>query len=134
MADRKKTIGFYGDSFCYHVHKGSWPHTVAKHFDATIINKGVEGSSHWSVILDQYPANLWKSKHGGVDYAVFCWTQAGRIYNSHVTCLNTASVYNPNPPHHRKHLKIWNILIDLFRYQIRHIVLETKYAFLLPYR
>ena len=107
MADPKKTIGFYGDSFCYHVHKGSWPHTVAKHFDATIINKGVEGSSHWSVILDQYPANLWKSKHGGVDYAVFCWTQAGRIYNSHVTCLNTASVYNPNPPHHRKHLKIW---------------------------
>ena len=105
MADRKKTIGFYGDSFCYHVDKGSWPHTVAKYFNATIINKGILGSSHWSIILDQYPANSWKTHNGNVDYAVFCWTQPGRLYNRHVSNLNFASVYNPPPK--SKNSKIW---------------------------
>ena len=92
----KKTIGFFGDSFCHHTHKDTWTYIVAKHFDATIINNGLNGSSHWSVILDQYKP---------CDYAVFCWTHPGRLYNHNVTNINYSTAYEP--PTNNKHPKIW---------------------------
>lgn len=73
MADGK-TIGFYGDSFCADPSEQSWTNIISKKLNATIVNKGKNGHSIWTAILDFI-------KNPTPTYSIFCWTSPHRLYH-----------------------------------------------------
>lgn len=80
-------IGFFGDSFCENNPEGplfgliknfdSWVDIVTKHYKAKCTHVGQGGSSHWDVILKQFPKDI-------PDVCVFTWTHPSRLYHSKV--------------------------------------------------
>lgn len=77
-SDSKKTIGFFGDSFCAHPLKNNWLGKFADHLGAKVVHKGTSGSSYWTTAID-YVDNFERYKR--LDYTVFCWTDPHRIYH-----------------------------------------------------
>lgn len=74
----KKTIGFFGDSFCAHPGRSNWLGKIAHHLDARIVHAGISGSSYWTTIMD-YVDNF--EDYRNLDYTIFCWTDPHRIYH-----------------------------------------------------
>ena len=74
MVAGKKTIGFYGDSFCADDNETSWTNILAHKLDAQVVNRGKNGHSIWTAILDflNKPTPT---------YSVFCWTSPDRLYH-----------------------------------------------------
>lgn len=73
MADGK-TIGFYGDSFCADKDDQSWTNLLANKLNAKIINRGKQGHSIWTAILDYI-------QNPTATYSIFCWTSPHRLYH-----------------------------------------------------
>ena len=72
------TIGYFGDSFCANTTRHSWTDILANKLDAKIVNRGKNGSSIWTAILDfENLKNLKKLP----DICIFCWTNPHRLYH-----------------------------------------------------
>ena len=91
-------IAFFGDSFCTEENN---PHSflygydtyltkLKDHYNADIVNLGVGGSSHWDLIIKQFP----KFKDDLPDVCIFCWTDYGRLYHPTVRTLTYGSSKN----------------------------------------
>ena len=82
-------IGFFGDSFCATLvgkrHNGNDPvyETYIKklitHYDATLVNLGVSGSSIYDLILLQIKPFIKQNNYP--DVCIFVWTNYRRIFN-----------------------------------------------------
>ncbi len=75
----RKTIQFCGDSFCAHV-KG-YPSKLAALLNANIVGLGKIGSAHEHAI---------QTFNTNIDYTVFCWTEANRIYSDRPSSMGQA--------------------------------------------
>lgn len=84
-------IGFFGDSFCEEMNN---PHNllhgydtyltkIKNHYNADIVHLGKGGSSHWDVIIKQFP----NFQNNLPDVCIFCWTDYHRIYHPTVRNL-----------------------------------------------
>jgi hypothetical protein len=86
MSKTNMTIGFFGDSFCSQAcsthsvrnNYDTYLTKVSNHFEATITNTGVGGSSVWDLILLQFKE---QTKQGLPDVCVFVWTSMQRIFD-----------------------------------------------------
>jgi hypothetical protein len=84
-----KTIGFFGDSFCAGSDENSWTDLLAYKLNANIINRGKDGSSIWSAILDFQKCVI-------PDYSIFCWTNPYRLYHPKKSAILTSIKKNTN--------------------------------------
>jgi len=73
-----KTIGFFGDSFCASTDNNSWTELLANKLNATIVNRGKNGSSIWTAILD---FDKCRNSNSIPDVNIFCWTNPQRLYH-----------------------------------------------------
>ena len=71
MLDIQKTIQFCGDSFCVNTQPQSYLIILANKLNAKIVGTGKSGSAH---------EHAFRTYKRGVDYTVFCWTQASRLF------------------------------------------------------
>tara|TARA_Y100000310_G_scaffold214653_1_gene215559 strand:+ start:282 stop:1016 length:735 start_codon:yes stop_codon:yes gene_type:complete len=79
-------IAFVGDSYCWHINKGSWPFIVAETFNAEIILAGASGQCFYHSFQDLLGVV------DEADYIIFCVTGSGRIANYHRLPLNTGMI------------------------------------------
>lgn len=93
----KKTIGFFGDSFCA---TRTSPHSIinnyttyiqqlADYYDAKIVNLGKGGSSVQDLLLTQLQPLI--DSNSVPDICVFVWTDCGRLYHPVVRNINGVS-------------------------------------------
>lgn len=93
MVQKNMTIGFFGDSFCSNISNehsiknnySTYLQKVADHFNATITNTGVGGSSVWDLVLIQFEEQI---KNGLPDVCVFVWTDMQRLFDRKHRNLN----------------------------------------------
>jgi len=105
MSKTNTTIGFFGDSFCSDISNdhsinnnySTYLTKVSNHFNATITNTGVGGSSVWDLILIQFKQQLEK---GLPDICVFVWTDMQRLFDRKYRNINfRTSEYTSTPEH-----------------------------------
>jgi hypothetical protein len=96
----KKTIGFFGDSFCRAKDPGNYIDIVARELDLKVTHLGVSGSSVDDLIIKQFtpldPSILhpYEIKVRVPDVCVFCWTESNRLFNNLVRNINGGTVEN----------------------------------------
>lgn len=96
----KKTIGFFGDSFCASNGPGTYIDLVARELDLRVTHLGVTGSSVDDLIIKQFtPLDtsllyLYENKIRVPDVCVFCWTDSNRLFNNLVRNINGGTVDN----------------------------------------
>lgn len=94
----KKTIGFFGDSFCMSKGPGTYIDMVARELDLKVIHLGQAGSSVEDLIIKQFTPldtsllHPYQDKIRVPDICVFCWTDANRLFNSLVRNINGGTV------------------------------------------
>jgi hypothetical protein len=94
----KKTIGFFGDSFCKSMNiydKTTYIDMVADDLDLEVVNLGVAGSSIEDAILIQFENFI--SANNVPDICVFLWTDSHRLFNRNNRNLNGGSISRPTP-------------------------------------
>ena len=74
----RRTIGFFGDSFCAGPEPESWCVVLAKKLKATIVHWGEPGRSIWSTFMN---FNNFRLKRNLPDFIVFCYTEPFRLYH-----------------------------------------------------
>lgn len=74
----RKTIGFFGDSFCAGRESESWCVLLAEKLKATVVHWGEPGRSIWSTFINFNNFNL---KRKLPDFIVFCYTEPFRLYH-----------------------------------------------------
>jgi len=74
----RKTIGFFGDSFCAGREPESWCVLLAEKLKATIVHWGEPGRSIWSTFMN---FNNFKLKHNLPSFIIFCYTEPFRLYH-----------------------------------------------------
>ena len=74
----RRTIGFFGDSFCTAKDSQSWCIILAQQLKAKIVHWGEPGRSIWSTIMN---FNNFKEKGNLPDFIVFCYTEPSRLYH-----------------------------------------------------
>lgn len=97
----KRTIGFFGDSFCSKSDSGTYIDIITKELDLEIVHLGVPGSSVDDLILQQFSSfdnslvENWhtSSKISVPDICVFCWTDLHRLYNKQIRNINGGSLH-----------------------------------------
>lgn len=91
----RRTIGFFGDSFCADQQSESWCLILAKKLRATIVHWGEPGRSIWSTFMN---FNNFKSKDNLPDFNVFCYTEPFRMYHPKIILsANTEPVPGVDP-------------------------------------
>jgi len=96
MSKANMTIGFFGDSFCSDISNNhsinnnydTYLTKVSNHFNATITNTGIGGSSIWDLVLLQFQSQLLP------DVCVFVWTDHHRLFHRSHRGINAASIAN----------------------------------------
>jgi hypothetical protein len=92
-------IGFFGDSFCaWHeppvLSKRTHPETyikkIQKHYNADIVNLGINGSSIYDLMLLQIKPFIEKNEYP--DVCVFVWTNYARLFHRSYRGMNAVSV------------------------------------------
>jgi len=126
MIEKNMTIGFFGDSFCSdksNEHSISCNYTtylekVADHFNATITNTGVSGSSVWDLILIQFKEQL---KKGLPDVCVFVWTDMARLFDRKHRNLNLRTSERILTPEHNAAKNYFYHIYDDEKHRLEYI-------------
>jgi len=74
----RKTIGFFGDSFCAGRESQSWCVLLAEKLKATIVHWGEPGRSIWSTFMN---FNNFRLKNDLPSFIIFCYTEPFRLYH-----------------------------------------------------
>lgn len=126
-------IGIFGDSFCsikevegFLVYS-TYIKKIEKHYDANIVNLGVNGSSIYDVILLQFPETL--EKFGYPDVCIFVWTSQHRIFHRKIRTLNLGTVFNLPP----KDPDIWDAAKKYYNHLMDNELHELQYKSVLSY-
>jgi hypothetical protein len=127
----KKTIGFFGDSFCAKETKfwsnyKTYISMLSHHYNAKIVNLGCDGSSISDTIIHQFMPFF---KNNTVpDICVFVWTDPARLFHRTIRNINYASVKecsSKNP--------IWTAAKNYYEHLYDHEFSEFEYTALLSY-
>lgn len=94
----KKTIGYFGDSFCAHRTEriGSWPtymQILEQQLGLTTQHTGVDGSSVGDLVLNQFMPLA--HSHQLPDISVFFWTNHSRLFHRTKRGINIRSCADP---------------------------------------
>jgi hypothetical protein len=91
----RRTIGFFGDSFCAGPEPESWCVILAKKLEATITHWGEPGRSIWSTFIN---FKNYRLKRKLPDFIVFCYTEPFRLYHSKIVLsANTEPLPDVDP-------------------------------------
>jgi hypothetical protein len=126
MIEKNMTIGFFGDSFCsaiFNEHSITYNYNtylekVSGHFNATITNTGVGGSSVWDLILIQFEEQL---KKGLPDVCVFVWSDMARLFDRKHRNLNLRSSLRTLTPEHNAAKNYFYHLYDDEKHRLEYI-------------
>jgi hypothetical protein len=95
-------IGFFGDSFCSEISNlhsiGRYETYIKKiknHYDATVVNLGVNGSSCWDTILKQFDP----FKDSLPDVCIFVWTEPNRLYHPSIRSISYGATQHQKIKH-----------------------------------
>lgn len=90
----KKTIGFFGDSYCANYPKENNLETyidmLVKHYDATLVNVGHGGSSIGDAIINQFLPFVKSNFIPNI--CVFVWTSHVRLFHKTIRTLTYSNV------------------------------------------
>jgi hypothetical protein len=118
----KKTIGFFGDSFCTSNGPGTYIDIVARELDLRVTHLGVGGSSVDDLIIKQFtpldPSLLhpYELKIRVPDICVFCWTDSNRLFNNLVRNINGGTVDNiEKTSRNTDEKKVWEAALFYYR-------------------
>lgn len=132
----KKTIGFFGDSFCatrvsphsiIHNYK-TYIQKLSDHYDAKIVNLGYGGSSVQDLILTQLQPLI--DNNSVPDICVFVWTDCGRLYHPTVRNINGVSSVEES---HFFNRSIWKAAEQYYKHLYDYKQHELAYKALLLY-
>ena len=127
----KRTIGFFGDSFCASRYSLSFNYKtytsmLSDYYNAKIVNLGTGGSSIGDLILLQLKPFI--QKNNVPDICVFVWTDPGRLFHRTIRNLNYTSVQT-----NTERSKVWDSARDYFTYLNDQEFLELQYVALLEH-
>jgi hypothetical protein len=95
-------IGFFGDSFCSEISSlqnigryDTYIKKIKNHYNAKIVSLGVNGSSYWDTILQQFEP----FKQNLPDVCVFVWTEPNRLYHPTIRSINHGSAQSQKIKH-----------------------------------
>ena len=74
----RKTIGFFGDSFCAGREPDSWCVLLAKKLNANVVHWGEPGKSIWSTFIN---FNNFRLNNDLPSFIIFCYTEPFRLYH-----------------------------------------------------
>jgi len=74
----RRTIGFFGDSFCAGRESQSWCVLLANQLNARIVHWGEPGRSIWSTFIN---FNNFRLKNDLPSFIIFCYTEPFRLYH-----------------------------------------------------
>ena len=132
-------IAFIGDSFCADTRQGSWPYLVKKQTKSTLVCKGKQGASQYTILKHTKKILLLKP-----DLVIFTHTDPYRLANRHDEplgarpCESVYSRYAKDPSFTLKEIKgdkdnIWTAghlyyehLMDWGFHELTHIALVKE--------
>jgi hypothetical protein len=128
MIEKNMTVGFFGDSFCANISNehsiaynySTYLEKVAKHFNATITNTGIGGSSVWDLILIQFEEQV---KKGLPDVCVFVWTGMRRLFDRKHRNINFRTSECIHSSEHDAAKKYFYYLYDDEKHRLEYISL-----------
>jgi hypothetical protein len=127
----KRTIGFFGDSFCANRYSLSlnyktYVSMLSDYYNAKIVNLGKGGSSIGDLILLQLTPFI--QKNNVPDICIFVWTDPQRLFHRSIRNLNWGSVQS-----NTKRSKVWESARDYFTYLNDWEFTELQYLALLEH-
>jgi len=129
-------IAFFGDSYCAHceVPNGYTPayetyiKKIQQHYNADIVNIGVNGSSIYDVLLLQVKPFI--SNNNYPDVCVFLWTNYGRIFHRTYRGMNLSSLCAKSKD---KLDPVWNATNEFFMHLLDWELQQFQYLSALEY-
>jgi len=127
----KIKIGFFGDSFCCRNKGMMWENEtyirkLEKHYQATVVNLGVGGSSIWDVLLVQL--NPFIKTDTIPDICVFVWTEHSRIFHKTIRHINSGSAKK-----YKNTDKVWSTANDYYDHLFDDDLAKLQYTSALEY-
>lgn len=120
----KRTIGYFGDSFCAGRETDSWCVLLAKKLDTHIVHWGEPGRSIWTTMMQ---FNRLKEQHRLPDICVFCWSEPYRLYHPNlILSANTEPLEGVDP-------NVYRALDDYWKYLHSYDKDELVYEYALCY-
>jgi hypothetical protein len=120
----KRTIGYFGDSFCAGREPESWCVLLSKKLDARVVHWGEPGRSIWTTIMQ---FNRLKEQHRLPDICVFCWSEPYRLYHPNlILSANTEPLEGVDP-------NVYRALDDYWKYLHSYDKDELAYEYAIKY-